>query len=226
MCDASTQYARKGIKAIVISCILVLLCGLVVVSGTVLGAILSWGYTYFCITPMYQASATIFVNNNRDTGDKDSLTSSDLTASIQLVKDYMIVAKSDMVLTQVAEELNADAAGNKYTSDQLRRSITTSQIDDTIIFAVRVSHKDPNEAAKIANVVARTVCDIGPYAIEGTTANILDSARTPTSPYYPNYMNNLLIGAGIGTAIALLITFTIIALWFVIKWIYNKRKCG
>lgn len=170
----------------------------------IIACTIAWGITFFCMTPMYQASATVFVNNNRDTGDKDGLTSSDLSASVHLVRGYMIMAKSDLVLTEVANELNAseDGSGKTYTPGQLRGAISTGQIDDTIVFAVRVSHKDPNEAVKIANAVAKVVTNKGPEVIEGTSASMLDSAQKPNSPYSPNYSENIMTGAVAGVLVA------------------------
>ena len=42
----------------------------------------------------------------------------------------------------------------------------------------------------------------GPKIIEGTSARIINTAKTPTSPYTPNYAQNIIMGAGIGLLLA------------------------
>jgi capsular polysaccharide biosynthesis protein len=151
------------------------------------------------MTPMYKASATIYVNNTSGVSDKENVTSSDVSASIYLVRSYIVLAKSDQVLEKVADRL-----GDEYTVASLYNAISTSQIDNTIIFSVHVSHKDPYEAERIANHLAEVLTnDVGPKVILGSHSRIIDTARVPTSPYSPDYSSNILTGAAAGFLLAL-----------------------
>ena len=173
-----------------------------IVLCVVIACTIAWGYTFFCITPMYRASATVYVNNSLEE-DKNGLTSSDLSASVHLVKGYMILAKSDIVLTEVAKQLDdPNTEDQEYTLAQLKGAVSTSQIDDTIIFAVRVSHKDPYKAQIIANKVADVVVEMAPVVIGGTSASKIDEAQIPSDPYSPDYSSNIVTGAAIGAFVA------------------------
>ena len=159
---------------------------------------IAWGVTFFCMTPMYKASVTIYVNNT-SSGDKVGVTSSDLNASIYLVKNYMVMAQSDTVLEQVVEEL-----GEGYTVNKINSAISTSQIENTMIFTLHISHEDPHEAARIANALAKALTERGTKVLAGSYAQIIDTARVPTSPYSPSYTSNILIGAAGGLLIAVI----------------------
>ena len=104
----------------------------VIVACALLGVVLALCFSFFFITPMYRTSITIYVNNNNlteDTGDKVS--SADLSASIYLVKAYMILATNDTVLSRAATELNEE-----YSVSQLRNAISTEQFEDTVLFTL------------------------------------------------------------------------------------------
>jgi capsular polysaccharide biosynthesis protein len=115
----------------------------------------------------------------------------------------MILAKSDTILSQVARNLNDGDPNGPYTSSGLKATISTNQMDDTVIFAIKVSHKDKYEAVKIADAVADVLVEAGPGVIMGTSASIIDNAQVPKSPYSPDYQNNIMIGAAVGLVVAL-----------------------
>lgn len=157
---------------------------------------IAWGITFFCMTPMYRASATINVNNT-SSSDKIGVSSSDLNASIYLVKSYMVLAESNTILEQVAANL-----GDGYTVSKLTGAISTSQIENTILFTLHISHEDPYEAARIANEMAKVLAEKGPGIIIGSNAQVIDTARVPTGPYSPSYVTNIMVGAVAGLLLA------------------------
>lgn len=169
-----------------------------IVACVLLGVVLALSYSYFFITPSYRTSITVYVSNNRVTDEKENLTSSDLSASIHLVKPYMILATNDIVLSKAAEKLNEE-----YSVGQLRSAISTEQLDDTVIFSLSVTHKDPREAARIANVMAEVLPEMGPTIIDASSAKTIATAKVPSSPYAPDYAKNSLLGGLIGLALAL-----------------------
>lgn len=165
----------------------------------VLGIAIALSITAFCITPMYQAGITIYVNNNRATEDKQGLSSGDLSASIYLVKGYMIVAKSDPVLEKVVEQL-----GDQYDVESIRNAISVEQNEDTAIFSLDVTHADPEAAKSIANALAEVILVEGPKVIEGTSARLVNAAKVPTAPSSPSYSVNTLLGAAGGLLLAVI----------------------
>ena len=163
----------------------------------VLGAAIAFGVTAFFITPMYQSQVSMYVNNNRFTEDKTYLSSSDLSASIYLVKGYMAVAKSDPVLEKVLDQL-----GDNYSMAEVKNAITAENNDNSVIFALKVTHRDPQKAARIAAVLSEVLPVEGPKVIEGTSIKLIDTAKVPLKPSSPNYVTNILMGIVIGFLVA------------------------
>ena len=159
----------------------------------VLGAAIAFGITYQFVTPMYQARISIYVNNNKSGEDKEYLSSADLSASQRLVNTYVSIAKSERVLEKISENLNGE-----YSVSWLNRAISASQLNDTEIFCIYVLHEDPAEAARIAN----TAADVAPgeiaQIIEGTSAEVVDTAKVPASRYSPSYKRMALLGGALG----------------------------
>ena len=169
----------------------------VIVACILLGVVLALCYSFFFVTPMYRTNITIYVNNKNQVME-DKVSSTDLSASIYLVKAYMILATNDAVLSRAATELNEE-----YSVNQLRNAITTEQHENTVIFTLTVTHKNPKEAARIANVMAEVIPEVAPTIIEASSAKTIATAKVPSSPYSPSYRQNALIGGVVGMVLAL-----------------------
>lgn len=174
-----------------------------IILGTLITAVLSGCITEFFITPTYTASCTLYVYSNTDRVSTDSsIAQGEITASQQLVNTYIVVLESDFVLEEVAQNLNLE-----LTASQLRSMISCSQINETEIFKVTVSNESPALAADIANAIA----DVAPDAIVDTIkaggVSVIDYAKVPSSPSYPNFKLNILIGALVGFAVSFVIFF-------------------
>lgn len=156
-------------------------------------------YTNLFVTPLYRASVTVYVNNSVNSANTEYIASADLTVSQKLVNTYVNIIKSDTVLQKVCDEKELP-----YTAAQLRRMITASQVNETELFDVYVSHADPEMAAKIANAIADVAPDEIANIVIGSSTKIIDYAKVPGAPYSPNYTRNAAIGLLIGFVVALL----------------------
>lgn len=169
---------------------IILLCGLIVAGGALI-------YSKQCITPLYRASVTVYVNNAKSSQTIDYITGSNLTASQQLVSTYVNIIQSDTVLTKVVE-----SGGLDYTPEQVRSIMSASQVGETELFTVSISHPDPQMAAHIANAVA----DVAPAEIakivEGSSTKIIDYAKVPQRRYTPSYSRNTMLGGLVGCVLA------------------------
>ena len=160
---------------------------------SLLTALIAFLATHFLMTPLYRASITVYVNNNRSNQSVESITGGNLSAAQQLVSTYTNIIKSNTVLKDVIE-----AGDLQYGPGQLRGMMTAQQMGKTEMFQVSISHPNPEMAAYIAN----TVADVAPAAIssvvEGSSAKIIDYASVPAAPYTPNNMKNILVGGVTG----------------------------
>lgn len=183
---------REVFRAVYKKAWLVILCAL-------LAGALMFTYTFCFVTPLYQASVTIYVNNGGD-NDTGSISSTDLAVALRLVTTYVNILKSDTVLEKVIED-----AGVEYTAEDVRKMVTAEPVEETEMFKVMVTAPDPHEAAKIANSVAAVAPTEIAAIIDGSAAKIIDYAKVPTERYSPSYTMNTLIGLFVGALLAVIV---------------------
>lgn len=157
---------------------------------SVLCAVLTLVATLLFITPKYQASAMFYVNNMAAVGNSsDSISSSDITASKNLVNSYIVILTTKETLTEVIKYAQMD-----LTPAQLGKMISAGSVDETEIFRVVVTSPDPEEAAKVAQAVADILPKRISSVIQSSSAKVVSVTDVPKSPSSPNYTNNALFG--------------------------------
>ena len=169
---------------------------------SVVFAVLALVGTILFITPKYESTAMFYVNNTAfSVGDASlSISSGDLTTSRNLVESYLVILETRESLTAVI-----DYAGVDRTYSELRDMITAASVNETEIFQVVVTSPDPQEAEKIASAIAYILPKRISSIIEGTSAQIVDSAIVATKPSSPSYTVNTLVGFLGGMLLAVLV---------------------
>jgi capsular polysaccharide biosynthesis protein len=110
----------------------------VIVSGVV---------SFFFLTPIYQASTQILVNQKNN--DQAMYNSSQVQTNLQLIDTYNVIIKSPAILDLVADELNIG-----LTAQQLNSNISVGSENGSQVVNISVQDENPNTAADIANTVA------------------------------------------------------------------------
>ncbi|MCR5327232.1 MAG: hypothetical protein K6E12_00035 [Saccharofermentans sp.] len=174
----------------------------IIVTAAIAGGALFFIYTFFFITPMYQSSALLYVNNNSlDIGStKLSITSGDINASNSLIDTYIVILKSRTTLERVIEEGELP-----YSYEQLSSEVTGSSEGNTPVFKITVSDPDPKMAAFICNRIVEVMVDERSGIsgiVEGSSVNVIDYAVIARSPSSPSYLKNTAIGMLIGFVIS------------------------
>lgn len=162
-------------------------------------AAIMFAYTFFFVTPQYEASITFYVNNNaHGAGDSAlSLSSGDLSTSRNLVDSYIVIMKTRESLNEVISH-----AGVSRTYTELRKMISAAAINETEMFEVTVVSSDPNEAEQIANAIGATFPERISSIIDGTSAKIVETAEVPDEPVSPSYLKNTIMGFLLGFGLA------------------------
>ncbi len=177
---------------------------LIVLCAVLLGG-LALGYTINFVTPMYQATTTLYVNNNTEqesTGNK--VNSTDLAVALRLVNSYVDIVRREVVMSAVIEKLQMD-----ISPSALRNMVSAQVQGETEIFSVTVTSPNPQLSADVANTIADVAPGIISGIVSGSQAKVIDYARVPSGRSSPNYSVSALLGAMIGVAIASL--FVILA---------------
>jgi len=114
---------------------------------TVIFTAISGIVSYFFLTPIYQSSTQILVNQTKD---KNAIYNpSEVQTNLQLINTYNAMIKSGAILDKVIEKENLS-----MTSGELNNSISVSNEQDSQIINITVQNEDPQKAEKIANSIA------------------------------------------------------------------------
>ena len=158
---------------------------IVVLIATVLAGI----YGYVLATPMYESTAQIYVVNSQDS----VVNLSDLQIGSYLTNDYQHVFDTWEVNQQVIENLSLP-----YSVGQLKNMTTVTNLNNTRILYVTVHSTIAKEAADIANELARVASQYISDVMLTDQPTMLSTALEPKTPYSPQKMRVLIIGALLG----------------------------
>ena len=167
------------------------------------------GYTFYLVTPQYEATTTLYVGRSMSSGSSDveSAIYQELVLGDKLVNDYRELVKSRQVAELVIERLN----NGIKTTGEISEILEVSSRTNTRVIVISARHKDPSIATNVANLTAEVFSERASAIMEIDNVQILDSAIIPNNPVVPNTMMNLLIsglvGLIIGTGIVFLIEF-------------------
>lgn len=152
-------------------------------------------YTMNFVSPQYQASTSIYINNNSGSAS-NSVSSGDLAVALRLVNSYANIIKSERVLNKVVEQ-----TGLVLTASQLGGMVKAEPMGETEMLKVTVTTPNAQMSADIANAIA----DVAPKEIteiiQGSSAKIVDYAKVPQSPSSPNYATSAVLGAVVGAVL-------------------------
>jgi capsular polysaccharide biosynthesis protein len=115
---------------------------------TVLAALASGVISFFILTPIYQASIQLLVNQSKN--DQQMYDFNQVQANLQLVNTYSVIIKSPSVLEKVIKDLNLN-----LTTEQLNEKITVDSEQNSQVLNVSVQDPDPHKAVLIANKIGQ-----------------------------------------------------------------------
>ena len=161
----------------------------IVLSALIAGC-LAFGFTYFFISPQYEASTLLYVNNSDiSVGSSSfSISSSDLNAAQKLVDTYVVILKSRTVLNEVIEKADVN-----YTYNQLSGMISAGAVNSTEVLRIVVTCGNPAEAERIANTIAEILPVRIPDIVNGSDVRIVDYAVIPSHRSSPSFTKNTAI---------------------------------
>lgn len=164
-----------------------------IVATAVVGAVLMALYTFFLVTPMYKATATIYVVSRNDS----VLNFSDLQVGSELTSDYIKVFEMWEVHEKVISNLDLD-----YTYTNMASMLSVTNTSDTRMLDITVTNPDPEEAAAIANEYADVGAKYISEKMKTDEPTLMSSARVPENPFSPNKAKNILLGFVVGFVLA------------------------
>lgn len=183
-----------------------------VLAITMIMGVLSFLYSKIMMVPEYESSVTMYVKNEVESSMNKTL-GSDIQTAQMLVNTYIVILKSDTLLSEVNEKLTRRGIYG-YDAERLRYAIAAKAVDATEIFEVTVRDQNPEISQVIANVIADVSPDVIKNFIEASSVKVLDYA-VEGEMVSPNVTKNMLLGLLIGLILGCIIV--------VIKEIFDTR---
>lgn len=152
----------------------------------VVGAVAAFGFTYFFITPKYQATTKMYIVS---ASNNSVVNLTDLQIGAQLTSDYKELMYNRPLMEDVIDNLELDV-----TYKELTKMVSISNPNDTRILCITVTSHDPQQAADIANEMAKQAVVYLPSIMECETPNISEEAICPTQKSSPSYSRNTALG--------------------------------
>ncbi|MES9740255.1 Wzz/FepE/Etk N-terminal domain-containing protein, partial [Peribacillus frigoritolerans] len=165
--------------------------------------LISGTISYFLLTPVYQSSTKILVNQKQS---ENQLDSTQIRSNIDMINTYSVIIKSPAILEKVIDELELD-----QSVDQLSQKITINSQENSQVFSLTVQDSNPSKAVEIANTVSsifqKEIKDI--MNVDNVTVLAKAEIKENPTPVKPNPLLNIAIAivfglmAGIGLAFLL-----------------------
>jgi capsular polysaccharide biosynthesis protein len=175
---------------------------MLIVLITITAVLVSGVVSYFMITPIYQASTQILVNQKKN--DQNSYNTSDVQTNLQLINTYNVIIKSPAILDKVAEDLKLG-----LTAQQINGEITVASQTNSQVINLSVQDPNPDRAAKIANKTAEVFQTEIVKIMNVDNVSILAKATVADhqSPIKPRPMLNIAIGLVVGLMVGVGLAF-------------------
>ncbi|MGD6816601.1 YveK family protein [Metabacillus sp. 113a] len=158
--------------------------------------------SYFFLTPIYQSSTQILVNQSKN--DQEMYQFNQIQTNVQLINTYSVIIKSPAVIDKVKDQL-------KLENIDLSETISVASEKDSQVFTVTVEDENPAQAAAIANATAKVFQQEVKTIMNVDNVSILSVAEMgeDPSPIKPKPVLNMAIAmvvglmAGVGAAFLL-----------------------
>lgn len=143
--------------------------------------------------PVYQARTTVVIAKSDGSEGIAGTTLNDVNMSQKLATTYSEIAKSELVLNQVIENL-----GLRGNVKDLSKNLTIKPVDDTSILSITVKNPDARLSAIIANEIADVFSQEVTSIFNIENVKQLSVAVTPDAPANNTLSRDLVLAAAIG----------------------------
>ena len=125
--------------------------------------------------PKYTCTMEFAISNKAENATSPGQSSSDISASTMLAKNYLRLTKSPDFMNIVARNSGYTVNGQPLTGKEIRAMIKSSHIEDTSFIAVSITSSDPNVSFAVATSYVNN--------FEGFAKEILPSTNAKVSEY-------------------------------------------
>ena len=161
----------------------------VLLLSAVLAGLLSFGYRFFLLKPVYESNALLYVLTK-----STSITSlADLQTGANLTQDYLIVTKGRPVLEKVISYLSLP---EDY--EHLEKKVEVRNPSNTRFIEIIVKDEDPERAKVICDQIAGVAADFIAEKMDQDPPNLVQGGYADGKPVSHGVLFYSAVGAAIG----------------------------
>lgn len=170
----------------------------VMVTVAVLSGLATFFYNSWFVTPTYRASFSAYVNNRMVSEGEIKTSSSDMSASMDLLYVYQDIISSRSVLAEAVQLCDSTDFGDV---DQLVQCVVSSKAP---ILRVYVESTDPKLAYQLACAIEKVAPNHVQTIVEGSSMRTIDRPRVSTEPFSPDISGSTVHGGLLGLLVSIL----------------------
>lgn len=188
----------------------------VIVSSTLITLLIGAAIAFFLITPTYQATTQILINQTNK--DKESvIQTAEVQANLQLVNTYRVLISSPRILEKVVKQEK-----KPITIEALSKKIDVKSEQDSQIINLYVKDSDPATAARLVNEITKVSKKMLPQLMKVDNIQVVSTADNPSELEIVSFQPPLILF--VSFVIGLLIGFMITVLrYFLDTTIRDER---
>lgn len=179
-----------------------------IVLATLIVGLLFFLYSKVIVTPMYNTSAMIYIQNYSKSTSTNANSPNDTSSAegnnekAQKIYSSDISGSSNLANVCVTLFRNSDEITSLYDGCTVNISLN----EDTFFITISVDGTDPDKCAEVANNIAEAAEGVFHNHFDYGQIGLIRSAKIPVAPYGPNNFKNTLIGLLVGLAASCLIS--------------------
>ncbi|WP_368895026.1 YveK family protein [Priestia megaterium] len=155
--------------------------------------------SYFFLTPIYQSSTQILVNQEKS--ENAVYSPNEVQTNLQLINTYNAIIKSPVILDKVIKKENLG-----MTSGELNKLISVSNEQESQVVNITVQHENPQDSKNIANTIATTFQSEIKSIMNVDNVSILTKAELG-SRIKPSPILNMTIALVVGLMVSVSVAF-------------------
>lgn len=167
-----------------------------VILAALLGALIAGCYVYLLKTPVYQATAKLYILNSEGL----SLDMADLDIGSELTTDYQEVFK-----TWEVHEMVRDSLGLDYGYSEMQQMLSVSNPSGTRVLYITVESENPQLATDMANAYATAAKTFIYQTMETAEPNQFSIALVPSSAVGMSKTMYVVMGFMTGLALSVVV---------------------
>ena len=172
----------------------------IIVLTTVLATVVSGIFSFFVISPTYEASTKIFIG--KEGAESEGYNSSDVSMYQNLIKTYSELIKTKDLVNKAIDNSQYDLSVNNVLN-----GITVNTLTGTQILQISYQSKSPSIAKNMLESITNEFITKAEELVPNGNVKILESVEIPKNPVAPNKTMNIAIAFILGMMVGFGIVF-------------------